>query len=133
MDKNKIFLKYVEFEAWRQRGTSWIAVLYGWLSINTLKDAFLVGGIAKLTLFKMLPMWTFLLIVFILGFLFEFLKAFIGWIDFKYGMWEKQNEWGSKHQKNNPFNCELVAQLKEHTKALEELTKREIPNHFKDL
>lgn len=127
MTKRDLFLWYVQMEAWRNRGAGWIATAYSWLSISALKDAFLLGGIAKLTVLKDMPMPIFMMIVFLAGLFMEFVKIFIGWFDFKNGIWKIQNEWSSKHETNNPFGNEMKDQLK----AIAEKVGAEIK--FKDL
>jgi len=111
MIKKDLFLWYVKIDAWRLRGGYWKDTLFGYLSINTIIQGVTVGGILKLTMFQNLPMWTFVMFIVIGGLALEFVKMLIGWIDFHYGIWERQAEWGQKQQQNAPFNKELVATL----------------------
>jgi hypothetical protein len=133
--KNELFLKYIELDAFWKRGNGWSSDIKRWLKWGELKDALLYGGVAKLSIpfLKNVEWWQIILVVLIVSFGQDFLFYFMGKFDFKKGLWKKQNEWGSKHATMNPFNAELKNQLNEHTKALSELTHREIPNCFKDL
>lgn len=110
-NKRRLYLGYVQIEAWRNRGAGWISTFYSWASIGAMKDAFLIGGIAKLTVFKDLPIMWFMFIIFILGIIAEVVKIWIGHLDWKYGIAKIQNEWSQKHNINNPFNTELRATL----------------------
>jgi len=127
IDKKALFLKYVKFESFRGRGAYWTNLPTSWFSTGALRDAFLLGGIAKLTIFQNLSLYWLMGIVFILGIGMEFLRAGIGMIDFKYGLWERQNEWSGKNKIMNPYNHEMKETVREICKKLK------IKDKFKDL
>lgn len=131
-NRKKLFLWYVQTEAWRNRGSSWIATLSGWLSINSLKDAFLIGGVAQLTVLRDISIWKTVLVIFILGVFSEIVKIFIGRLDWRHGIAEIQNRWHQEHKINAPFNNKMKDQMEEFRKVLSEITGKDIPNHFND-
>lgn len=116
--KKKIFLWYVKIEHWRNIGASYVSTLYGWLSVNTLVQAFTLGGIAKLTILKDMPIMLMLGVVFILGIIAEVVKIYFGNKIWKSGLIKTQNEWMQKHNINNPFNEELKRQIIEIAKVV---------------
>jgi hypothetical protein len=130
--KKAIFLLYIKTEHWRNIGANYLATLYGWLSVNTMKDAFLIGALAKLTIFKDIPIVMFMAGIFLLGVLAEVGKMYMGYRIWRSGLIKTQNQWMQNHEINNPFNDKLKKQILELTKVVGEITGKEIPNHFND-
>lgn len=115
---NKLGRLFAKYESYRNRGSYWKDIAFGYLSIPTIRDAILVGGVAKLSMFPNLSVWTFVILVFIAGLLVEFIKMFVGCIDMKFGIWEKQQDWIQRNATINPWNKQTENTLKEVCKGL---------------
>jgi len=111
--KKRIYLKYVKFETFRQKGAYWVNIFFQYISWQTIKDSFIIGGIAKLTIFQDFPIIPFIIVVVILGFLAEGVKAYIVYLDFKYGVWRVHAEWAQKNKVISPWNVEVRGTLEE--------------------
>jgi hypothetical protein len=117
---DKWFMRWITFKAFTDRGNAWIDNIKHFARWGDVKEALLYGGVAKLSIpfLKDIPYWQIFIVFIGLGLINEVLNYLVGWIDFKYGLWEKQNEWNSKHKKNNPFNYEMKLTMKEICKKL---------------
>jgi len=135
IDKNKLANSYFDFATREHRGGYWIGRLQYYLSPFRNWTAKL-GTVAFIKiLFPSFPYYITFIIVMaynIIGFYsILIIKLFIGRWDERKGIWKRHSEYNAKKEHLSPFNVELRKQLEEHTKALSELTGREIPNYLK--
>lgn len=127
ISKRKIIQWITIVEMYRGRGNHWINLLQGYLSTNSIRDAFLIGGVAKLAVFPDLSVWGTVAGIVIVGFFLEFIKIWAGIIDYKYKIPQIESEVGTKDERFSPFNAEVEKTLREVCKHLE------IKHHFTDL
>jgi len=135
IDKNKLANTFFDFTTRESRGGYWIGVIINYLHpFFAWKESLAIVAYIKIIL-PNFPLKTIIIIVIIANavIFYALLTArwFIGRYDEKKGIWKRQSEYSAKKEHLSPFNVELRKQLEEHTKALSELTGREIPNHLR--
>lgn len=135
IDKNKLANTFFDFTTRENRGGYWIGTILNYLHpFYNWQEVLATVAFIKIVFPDFPFRWTVVIIVaynIIIFYLVMALRWFIGRYDEKKGIWKRQSEYRAKKEHLSPFNVELRKQLEEHTKALSELTGREIPNHLR--
>ena len=108
----KFYKWYVKTEYWRNQGTGFFSTVQSWLSVDTMYKAFTGIALAKLTILQGIPIVFIMVIVFILGIVFEVAKIYLGYLIFKKGWIREAHEWSQKNETLSPFNFETTNTLK---------------------
>ena len=114
MNKAKLWSSYTYIERFRGRGLDLISSAKRWLRYDTIKQAILYGGIAKLSIpiLKDVEWWQILLFVIVWSFMGDIINIIIGRWFYKTELDKVQANINSKDDLISPFNHELKLTLK---------------------